>query len=227
MKLHICKSIVKSTGITITDMDRRDAMRERERERLLTRFVIAENGHPFYSILTHTHTYICIERIKNNIYTHIRELPKGVEEVAALYLLLCTMALHIYIYVYYINCVANDTMFYGINTSSEQSFIRAQPQPLKCLLVHTKHITHIQSNTQNTNEYSWPCDISLVIRPRDFLKRRTWCIVVVLMLMLLFSSVPLPFCVARFRPVLSWAVPFCCAMLCGWCCCCCCYNCRC
>lgn len=97
--------------------------------------------------------------------------------------------------VYYINCVANDTMLYGINTSSEQSFIRAQPQPLKCLLVHTKHITHIQSNTQNTNEYSWPCDISLVIRPRDFLKRRIWCIVVVLMLMLLFNSLSLSLCV--------------------------------
>lgn len=86
------------------------------------------------------------------MYTHTerRELAKGVE--AALYLLVYTIAL--YECVYYINCVANDTMLYGINTSSEQSFIRAQPQPLKCLLVHTKHITHIQSNTQNTNEYS-------------------------------------------------------------------------
>lgn len=50
----------------------------------------------------------------------------------------------------------------GINISSGQSFKRAQPQPLKCLLVHTKHITHIQSkhiipmNIHDHAIFLWP-----------------------------------------------------------------------
>lgn len=122
----------------------------------------------------------------------------------------------------------NDNVFYGINISSGQSFIRAQPQPLKCLLVHTKHITHIQSSTQNTNEYSWPCDISLAIRPKDFLKRRIRCIVVILMLVLvLLILLLLLFRCTHYTTMflMIFVVVVVLLIRCICCCCCCCWCC--